>query len=473
MKLFLRIFLSFWLATVLMIAAVITVSEILELTSPRDSKAGFEPDAVQSEMIGAVNTYEKLGQQALMADVQNLASVRHRRLFLFDPNGKVLIGDGTPPPFYRELAGDAQHSGQAMMQRYFVSRMLFVCPVRSATGREYVAVMVAFGPRSRLLKLHFWFNVMIAMVPAALVCLALTLYLTRPITRLRATAQRLAAGDLSARSSPHRITRRDELGDLARDFDTMAAQIERLMTAQRRFVADVSHELGGPLTRMHLALALVRRQFAGQGSGELERLERETDKLSNLVQQLLLLAGMEVGRRPAESLAPVSLRSLCESIVEDANFEAGHAGCRVAGSRDDETLLMYPQLLRRAIDNILRNAIRYSPAGSEILLNCAVDRGRRLVTLEVLDSGPGVPEPMLADIFRPFFRTAPGRESESGGAGLGLAIAAEAVRMHDGAIAAQNREEGGLRVTIVLPLRTPTAEPQIQQASDGTVTASG
>ncbi|HTW80697.1 MAG TPA: ATP-binding protein [Terracidiphilus sp.] len=464
MKLFPRIFLSFWLATVLMIVAVITISEILEFTTPHDRKAGFEPDAAQSELTEAVNTYERLGQQALIAQVQGLAGMRHRRLFIFDPSGKVLIGDGSsPPPFYRELAYDAQHSGHAIMRRYFVSRMLFVCPVRSDTGREYVAVLIAFGPRTRLLKLHFWFNVMIAMVPAALVCMALTLYLTRPITKLRTTAQRLAAGDLSARSSTHRIARRDELGDLARDFDTMAAQIERLMTAQRRFVADVSHELGGPLTRMHLALSLLRRQFPGQGSAEMGRLERETDKLSNLVQQLLLLAGMEAGRRPAESLAPVSLRVLCGSIVDDANFEAAQAGCHIGGSRDDETLLAYPQLLRRAIDNVLRNAIRYSPAGSEILLNCTVDHDRQLVTMEVLDSGPGVPETMLADIFKPFFRTAPGRETESGGTGLGLAIAAEAVHMHDGTIAAQNRKEGGLCVTITLPLRAPTDEFAIQQ----------
>ena len=463
MKLFLRIFLSFWLATVLMIAAVISFSEILELASPRDHRAGFEPDVVKSEMTEAVNTYERLGQQALIADVQTFAAIRHRRPFLFDSTGKILIGDGSPPVFYREMANEAIHSGQALMRRYFVSRLVFVCPVRSASGREYVAVLTAFEPRSRLLKLHFWFNVMIAMVPAALVCMALTLYLTRPITKLRATAQRLAAGDLSARSSPHRIPRKDELGDLARDFDTMAAQIELLMTAQRRFVADVSHELGGPLTRMHLALALLRRQFAGQRSAEMERLERETDKLSNLVQQLLLLAGMEAGRRPAESLTPVSLSSLCESIVEDANFEAAHAGCRVSGSRDDETLLVYPQLLRRALDNVLRNAIRYSPAGSEILLNCTVDHDQQIVILEILDSGPGVPETVLSDIFRPFYRTAPGRESESGGAGLGLAIATEAVRMHGGTITARNRREGGLQVTIVLPLRTPVAEPAIQQ----------
>jgi len=163
--------------------------------------------------------------------------------------------------------------------------------------------------------------------------------------------------------------------------------------------------------------------------------------------------------KPPADVGPVYRRG--------SQYHAGlAAGCHVAGNRADETLMVYPQLMRRAIDNVLRNAIRYSPTGSEILLNCTVDRVRQLVSVEVLDSGPGVPESMLTDIFQPFFRTAPGRESESGGAGLGLAIATEAIRMHDGTIAAQNRKEGGLQVTIVLPLRTPTAEPQIRQETE-------
>jgi two-component system sensor histidine kinase CpxA len=254
------------------------------------------------------------------------------------------------------------------------------------------------------------------------------------------------------------------LGDLARDFDSMAAQIQLLMTAQRRFVVDVSHELGAPLTRMHLALALLRRRFAEKGSEELGRIERETGKLSSLVQQLLLLAGLEAGSCPAETLAPVSIRSLCESIVEDANFEAAQANCRVTGSRQDVTLLAYPQLLRRAIDNVLRNAIRYAPEGTEICLDCRIADDQRHLILEVLDSGPGVPESMLSDIFRPFFRTAPGRERDSGGTGLGLAIASEAVRLHDGTITAQNRMCGGLQVTITLPLRIPTRQEDLQHA---------
>lgn len=460
MKLFWRIFLSFWLGTLLMIVVVLSANEFLSPIYPEDHRSNFEPKTIEAGLIQAVNVYEKEGRQALESDLENFPEIRHRHLYLVSGTGEILAGDVTPSPFYEQLAKEALKGESATLQRSLGSRLLFACPIRSATGKTYVAVLTVFEPATRLLRVRFWFNLIIAMFPSALVCLILSIYITRPITRLRATAQRLADGDLRARSSSQRVARRDELGDLARDFDIMAARIEHLMTAQRRFFADVSHELGAPLTRMHLALALLRREAIGEAGAGMERIERETDKLSNLVQQLLLLAGLEAGRCPAETMAPVSMQSMCESIVEDAGFEAEHRDIRISGSRDDVNLLAYPRLLRRAVDNVLRNAIRYSPPGAEILLNCRADRDRSSVVIEILDSGPGVPEAMLSDIFLPFFRTAAGRESDSGGTGLGLAIAAEAVEFHDGTISAQNRKNGGLHVIITLPLRRPLSEHQ-------------
>jgi two-component system, OmpR family, sensor histidine kinase CpxA len=152
---------------------------------------------------------------------------------------------------------------------------------------------------------------------------------------------------------------------------------------------------------------------------------------------------------------------------ETANFEAAHRSCRVTGLSRDVTVFVCPNLLRRAIDNVLRNAIRYAPAGTEIRLDCRADENLHHVILEVLDCGPGVPESMLADIFRPFYRTAPGRASSSGGIGLGLAIASEAVRLHHGTITARNRPSGGLQVTITLPWRMccGSSQPFIEPAS--------
>jgi two-component system, OmpR family, sensor histidine kinase CpxA len=464
MKLFLRIFISFWLATILMITAVLLVSELWSSSFPGDRKALFRPEIAASILARAINTYELRGSSAFLAEVQSSAGIPRGSLYLADSKANLLAHYGYLPPFWSQLAKNALMNGSLEVTRAGL-RMEFAFPIRSATGKAYVAVITTSELGRRLLHAHFWFKTAIASFPAAIVCMLLSLYITRPITRLRATAQRLANGDLAARSSPQKSTRKDELGDLARDFDMMAARIEQLMTAQRRFVADVSHELGAPLTRMHLAQALLRREFAGKSNASLERIGREIDKLSNLVQQLLLLAGLEAGRCPAETLAPVSLRSLCDNIIEDANFEAEHRGCRINGCREDVTLLAYPQLLQRAIDNVLRNAIRYTSPGSEVLVNCHADPGTKTVQIEVLDLGPGVPDSMLSDIFLPFFRTAPGRESDSGGTGLGLAIAAEAVRLHGGTTTAQNRQNGGLQVTITLPLRDPVPDPESSAAS--------
>lgn len=461
MKLFWRIFLSFWLATVLMIAVVVGAREIWQGDLPGERQRKFRPQTAEYLLTKAADAYESRDYQGLSSGIQSIATSRHISIFLFDASGKFLSGSGTPDLFYHQAAKEVLQSGQGEFE-HVGFRALYVCPVQSSTGGRYAAVLVLFQPTDRLFSFRFWFNVAIAVVPAALVCLLLTLYLIRPITRLRATARLLASGDLSARAAPLCRKRGDELGDLAFDFDMMAAQIQVLMTAQRRFVADVSHELGAPLTRMHLALALLRRQFAGRNVSELERIERETDKLSNLVQQLLLLAGLEAGRCPAESLAPVSIKTLCESIVDDANFEAAHADCQVVGAREELTVLAYPGLLRRAIDNVLRNAIHYTHPGTEVLLEYRVDHERQQILLEVLDCGPGIPESMLTDIFRPFFRTSPGRESNSGGTGLGLSIAAEAVRLHEGTITAENRQNGGLKVTITLPLRIPVTERELQ-----------
>lgn len=466
MKLFLRIFLSFWLATILMIGVVLAVSEYMPLSLPGDRESGFVPESAKAALTAAVNTYETRGPAALSSTLQELSTTRHNRVYLFDQQGKILFGGENPPLVYGGLAQEALRSDHSEVQRYFGLRMLFVCPLQSSSGRRYAAVMTAFEPGDRLRRVRFWFKLGIAMVPTALVCMALSLYITRPVTRLRATAQRLATGDLNARSSPHRITRRDELGDLGRDFDIMAGRIQLLMTAQRRFVADVSHELGAPLTRMHLALALLRRRLSGKDVAEIERIERETDKLSNLVQQLLLLASLEAGSCPAESLMPVSLMPLSESIIEDADFEASHAGCTITGSQAEVTFLAYPQLLRRAIDNVLRNAIRHSPSSATVQFTSDVDKERQLVVIQISDCGPGVPESMLSDIFLPFVRTAPGRERNTGGTGLGLAIAAEAIRVHDGAIVATNRKGGGLQVTIRIPLRIPETEQAIPHAAE-------
>jgi two-component system, OmpR family, sensor histidine kinase CpxA len=454
MKLFWRIFLTFWIATILMHAFVLSINEFLPIGSPHAHSRPLDTQAAQSSLQNAVNSYERQGAEAFYAKLRNGELAQDRAIYLFNQNARLLERNGSLHASYAQAAQRVLEDGRSQMLK-LDNRRVFVCPVQSSTGRRYAVVVMLFEPGMRLLRSRFWINVTIGLLPGGLICMFLSMYLTRPIMRLQKAAQRIASGDLDARFSTDGTIRRDELGNLTRDLDAMASQIRSLMGAQRRFVADVSHELGGPLTRMHLALSLLRRQFDGRNSSELRRIDRETTRLISLVQQLLLLATLEAGTYPAEDLTSTSLGALCENLIEDANFEAAQAKCRVVGTREDVTAVVYPQFLRRAIDNVLRNAIRYAPLGSEIVFNCKVDRHLHRIVLEILDSGPGVPESMLTDIFRPFFRTAPGRERKSGGTGLGLSIASEAVRLHEGTIVAQNRQSGGLQVTITLPLRLP------------------
>jgi two-component system sensor histidine kinase CpxA len=457
MKLFVRIFFGFWVTTVLMVAVVLSVSEFTSLPRPDDRETTFIPETVRIVLTDAVNAYENHGPAAMTSLLENSPSTHYRRVYIFDQTGRLLSGKENPPALFNHLAQDAIKTDQSQMRRYFGMRVLFISPVESSSGVRYGAVMSVFEPSRRLLSKRLWFNMGIAMFPMGLACMALSLYLTRPITRLRATAKRLAGGDLHARAVPSGTGRRDELGDLARDFDMMAARIQLLMTAQRRFLTDVSHELGAPLTRMHLALALLRRKTAQEDLAEVQRLEHETDRLSNLVQQLLLLASLEAGSFPAETMAPVSLNFIRNNVIEEASIEVSQAACKIIGSADETILLAYPQLLRRAVDNVVRNAIRYSPRDSEIDFDCHLEPDTQQVVFQIADHGPGVPEEMLSDIFLPFFRTAPGRERKTGGIGMGLAIASDAVRAHDGTISAANRKSGGLRITITLPMRTPEA----------------
>src|SRR5215813_4290902 len=349
MKLFLRIFLTFWITTMLMLAATFSASKIPPLAFRQEHKDEFDPELAASSLTAGVNMYEQQGAAAFLSTVQNPSTIHHGSIYLFGQNRMLLVGPGSAGPIFAEMAGDAMQSGH-MELWHSGFRTLFAYPLQSATGRRYAAILTLSEPHQRFFYSRFWFNFAIAMLPAALVSILIALYLTHPIRRLRATARRLAEGDLGARASPSGFFGGGELGDLAHDFDVMAGRIQLLMTAQRRFVADVSHELGGPLTRMHLALALLRRRFAETIGEEIERIERETKKLSDLVQQLLLLAGLQAVACPAESLEPVSIRSLCESLIEDANFEAANANCHchVIGSREDITLLAYPNLLRRA-----------------------------------------------------------------------------------------------------------------------------
>jgi len=278
------------------------------------------------------------------------------------------------------------------------------------------------------------------------ICYLLTRYLTAPILRLRAAARRLAEGELTARADMK--PRRDEIGDLVRDFNFMAGRIEELVTSQRQLLSDISHELRSPLARVNATLGVARQRL---GDNPLfDRIERDTGRLDEMIGRLLTLARIEMTTTPPE-MRLTDLRGLLSEIVADAQLEARERNCRVElVSGDSCDAQANADLLRSAVENIVRNAIRYTAPGTavDVRLDCGHRDNGDVAIVSVADRGPGLPTTELANIFRPFYRVADARDRESGGVGLGLAIAERVARAHGGSVAAENRAGGGLEVVL-------------------------
>lgn len=266
---------------------------------------------------------------------------------------------------------------------------------------------------------------------------------------LRGAFSAMADGRLDTRLGDA-MPRGDEFADLGHSFDRMAEKLQTLILAQRRLLHDVSHELRSPLGRLQVALGIARRD-PSRADCVLERMELEVERLSGLIGEILSLARLNSGveNEPAER---IDLGELVEGIVHDARFEAGGRDCAV---RLEELARVHvhgrPRLLSRALENVIRNGLRFSPPGGELTVEVGFSDGWSVVS--VCDQGPGIPEQDLEAVFEPFAR---GRDAgETEGFGLGLAIARGAVELHGGTIEAANQEKGGLRVEIRLPSVAP------------------
>lgn len=281
---------------------------------------------------------------------------------------------------------------------------------------------------------------------------ALAGYLAQPIASLRKGFRELAEGDLGVRLTPGMGRRRDEIADLARDFDAMAERLQQLVASRDRLLHDVSHELRSPLARLSVAVSLARRR-EGRDDQALTRIETEGARLDAIVGDLLSLSRAESDAAAEQSY--FDLASLLEVVCEDARFEAQPMGVKVALTLGAEladperapVLAGAPELLRRAVENVIRNAMRFSPAGKTVEVAAGVAAGQ--IVIEVADEGPGAPEAMLRSMFDPFVKGV----GEARGVGLGLAIARRALAAHGGEITAFNREGAGLLMRLTLPVR--------------------
>ncbi|APW62317.1 sensor histidine kinase [Paludisphaera borealis] len=423
-----------WAVGVSVLSLVGFIATFSYLEEPHPGRRGFINGLMSLQLEGARRALADGGPDRLAAYLRTLNEDFRVEHHLVDRNGVDLV-DGRDRSDDLARASNPPHP-----------------PAPRANGGQATKLAIDDGPRllvliprpprwTTTLPYYLWI-----IVPVLGLLYALAVHLARPLLSLRRAVDRFGRGELSTRIGSQR---RDEIGELARAFDLMAQRIESLMAAERRLIQDVSHELRSPLTRLGLAVRLGRD--GGDCQKAMDRIKRETDRLSSLVDELLRLNSAEEDAA-SRGRDEVPLHDLLRSLVDDCAVEADAKRCRLElRIAAPATILGDLELVRRAVENVLRNAVRHSPADMPVEIDLRSDGSTATITIR--DHGPGVPDDALTAVFKPFFRIEGDRSRSSGGVGLGLAIAERAVRLHDGTIAAANAHPG-LQVNIRLPVVT-------------------
>ncbi|MDJ0749018.1 MAG: ATP-binding protein [Woeseiaceae bacterium] len=448
-SLLLRIFVSFWSMILITIVAAGAVG-YLYAERARTSIENFE---VSEAMIEASAALQERGREGLTEWLKSLQGPASALIYVLDESGRDLLGRRLPPaaklvlrrfdsPRFRRPP-PRHEPGNLRPARPFTQLVgpdndvytLFVMPPQGAVGR-WLSKRGGTG------------IVIIALLVSAIVSYLLARAISRPIRRFRESAVAIGAGNLDTRVSDQVGKRRDEIGLLAGDFDRMTAELQRAWQRQTELASNVSHELRSPLARLRVALELARRKTGDLA--ELDRIDTETERLDELIGQILQYSRLDAG--PREERVRIDVEDLLQSVVEDVRFEFEQPGgpTRIRFLPEaDGVVEGYPNALRSGLENVLRNAVQHNRDGGGVSVSLSADEARLLVTIE--DEGGGVAEAELGSIFEPFYRA----RLESGGpqgrgSGLGLAIAARAIALNDGSLTASNGEKG-LRVTIRLP----------------------
>jgi len=446
-SLLIRIFVSFWLIIVITIVSAAAIGYSYAERA-RTAVQNFE---VSEAMLAASAALREDGHQGLSDWLQSLPGVTGSLVYVLDDNGQDLLGRALPAPItmaMRRFGGprfqrpSPREFGNLRPARPFTQLIgpdertytFFVMPPRGVVGR-WLAERGGIG------------IVVLALAISTAISYLLARAISQPIRRFRESAVAIADGNLNTRVAERVGKRRDEIGLLAQDFDRMADELQRAWQRQTELSRNVSHELRSPLARLRVALELARRK-AGD-LAELEKIETETERLDELIGQILEFSRMDAD--PNGEREAIDLDELVRTIVEDVRYEYGRIGSEAKveiKSASNCVVSGYPGALRSAVENVLRNAVQHSQADTEVRVELSIDESNAV--LIVKDQGGGVPDVELDNIFAPFFRSGSGRDDSSSGTGLGLAIASRAIAMHDGTIVARNTG-GGLSIEIRVP----------------------
>jgi two-component system OmpR family sensor kinase len=470
-RLFWKFFLAFWIALVVAAGAVAGAVYVYQQNQERrvsqveqGPRADFRVGAAASVMIHG-------GPDALKAFLREEDSPPRTPILAVDAQGHDLLGRIVPPVALSN-ARALVREGKARAVREVgagADRLLLFEPARFDPPEmrepraapldaeppalrpftELASKMRTGAPPVTPQRPPLYVAVAIGVIASVAFAAALAWYFARPIRALDWALRSATQGKLDVRVRPLIGGRRDEIADLGRQFDQMVQQVQAMIGSQRRLFHDVSHELRSPLARMEAAVGLAR-QSPERVEASLERIERESRRLDALVGEVLTLARLDSGVND-EAPQWTDLAALLGSVADDARFEGEPSGVAVSFEAPEALhIRARADDLLRAFDNIVRNALRFAPAGStiDIALKASSDGKHAILTVD--DKGPGLRPDQLDSVFRRFVRADGGGSGT--GFGLGLAIAERAIRAHNGTIEASNRPGGGLRIAITLPL---------------------
>ena len=441
-SLFSRIFLLFLLAMTLIVGS--SIATTFTIASRENESAEFQRRPSLAIQASEVLAHDGVAALRNWLDI-NKTVIGDRELFVVGPDGQDILGRRLPEGASRRLG----MSREPAPGNFRPSRA--APQIVASDGAIYTVFTTPRRPSvfGALSLPAISFTILgIALVVSALTSWWLAEHLTAPIRRIQAGARALASESLDVRVSAGLEERKDELAVLARDFDAMADQLRANRGATTQLLRDISHELRSPLARMRVALGLARQPPADL-SRQLDRLEREIERLDAMISQVLKLAHLH-GTDALQQRERFDLGEVIEELVRDANFEGAVKNCRVdLQGMTDTALFGSRELLRSAIENVLRNAVRYSPNDTAVQMTVSKSDGG--LEMLIRDHGPGVPAAELERIFEPFYRVAESRDRDSGGEGIGLAITSQVMKAHGGSAQAVNAPNGGLEVRLRLP----------------------
>jgi two-component system sensor histidine kinase CpxA len=459
-RLYLKIFLTFWLITATIIVGTNVVVHWFEMTpdgtlqSPHLTHDDEPAKRLLFQMAGSVINRNAID---IRKDIRALPAWSSPFIFALDNNNQDVLNRLLPPGVLMLAEQlNSKHPYEKIQDR---NRKIFGRYITLNDGDVIKLITISDGldegpDRDIIWELfinNIWPLLLVSILVSGSACFLLARHFTSSIKRLQETIQKVSKGDLSARVSKHFSGRKDEIASLGHDFDQMTARLEKAMLEQKRLIKDVSHELRTPLARLQFALALAQQRSHGMVDNELEKIKQAADYLGNIITEILSLpVHDQQGWQLDDTL---DLVALLYNIVENYEQMASEKTIRIKFSHhyDEALVATYGNMLVGVFENILRNAIHYTPPSGNIDIRLTRKADENTFAIVIADSGTGVPQALLNDIFQPFFRTDSARNRESGGHGLGLAIAHRSVTLHYGKIWAENKASGGLKITVEIP----------------------